>query len=358
VTFEGLSANQNLNCSPKKEPIWQFPITGQNADTLYHVDTFAPPSRIYGLPRLKAILSTVEKRMYYSSIFLGSSFCRQFLLLCKGSINFSGRDFSLSRLVESIATPIVEHTLPFHSNTSKSHSRKFEDVFRTNRRRCISDIVYKEFARVDIAISDNAKATVAEKTFLIKLVRWCRTVFNVPISYHNSGQISGDVRLLPYQEGPMVSFLMARPIRAREIFFVKHLSSRYFRSVTGNSYRFFVRPDGYSLVRDIVQTARLLNGPRKEQFDLDQIETKVKRKELAKERFKEQIQVLGKMISDDDKVLKHCVQAQVNRNYIESLYARLTDSCAESINRSDVMELCRFVNMHNYMRKLFSEFNS
>ena len=100
----------NFSFLNSEENVCQTIITGQNADTLFHVDHFGPTNRTGGLQRIVEIIKSIKFRMVYSMPFYKGSLSIQLLSQFK-SINYRKR--TLGSLLMPSLIGLGEHKYPF-----------------------------------------------------------------------------------------------------------------------------------------------------------------------------------------------------------------------------------------------------
>jgi len=356
VTLEGMLAESGTKDIDSQESASTYAITGQNADTLYHVDTFAPPSRVYGVRRLLALRRTMKYRAVYSRLFLSGSFLRRILQFWPIRLPVKSRNGETRLLVESITQPAAEHVIPFAANDEdRFTTNEARKLFLAMRQARITDEVFSMSSKKGLGLDQGRKLSAIQLTLIIKLARWCRTVFNVPISYHNSLQVFNTDRLLPYQEGPLAQFFLERPLHLREVFFIKHLSEQYFKKRVGLSYRKFVLPINYSPWSDLLNflthawqrlQKRVLQSRTREKDWIKGVG--VQRDNIAGTEVRNSLRAI---LGNENRILMQYVRHPEYANYIDRLYDKLysAESTFDIKDRSMVMELCRLINMHLFI---------
>ena len=202
-------------------------ITGQNADTLYMLDTFAPGTHEYGLRRVLSLLETARKRLLLSRVVLGSkssSLWRRVLVsvLCFPQ---KPRYFSNLLLAKNLFSGSREHVQPFREGSDAilglKSARDFELACKSHNLMPeeLDSLRYREFL------------------FFLKSLRWLRTVQNSHVFFLHRSRLSGARYCHPFSEGPVANFLLGFTPSRRDILSPKHLESKLFKRLTGLSFR-------------------------------------------------------------------------------------------------------------------------
>ena len=113
------SSNQDKN---------KFSITGQNADTLFHIDHFGPDNREMGISRFLYVIYFMHKRIYYSMPYYLEKWWLKFFPFFVPKKRFNKNIFDL---LKSTFSGIDEHVGPFEEETIKTPSnidrKKFQE---------------------------------------------------------------------------------------------------------------------------------------------------------------------------------------------------------------------------------------
>mgnify|MGYP006872210575 FL=1 len=157
-------------------------INGQNADTLYHVDAFAPNSSTYIPVKILRTISKLNSRVMYSDLFLSKNKINWFLRLWPFSVKKKDLDFDLKEYLSSISIPISEHVIPLKEKIDQNDS-KINSIIKKNKYKKIFLPIYdyieanhKEFL---------TKPSSLQTLSLIKIFRWYITINHVPLNYTN-----------------------------------------------------------------------------------------------------------------------------------------------------------------------------
>lgn len=305
-------------------------LSGQNADTLYHVDTYAPSSSMPRLIKWLLILLGIKKRVYYSSIYLDKSERSKFKWrLWPFSLNGKYRNESFSDYVKSLSLPMGEHVSPFHEEPNRfSVSEEYKDF----RKRELFLPLWNDY---------KASGTLDWDLRSIKVFRWFRTVFNVSVNYKNNCQATGINRIIPYNEGPLANFLLDQPIGPSEVVFVKAFSYRYFKESVGVSYDSFIsrsRGVGFSVS---FYWSRLFR----------KISMKLFKSKVHADKYTSELDILRDLVGDDSYYLCSLLKDERSIAEIKKIYddINVMKGCSD---KNKMMLLCRVVNMHLFVNKL------
>ena len=202
----------NKNLFPLKKTY----IIGQNLDTLYYNDTFAPSTYIINLKRIVLILKTLHLR--FISTYL-------FYKIMNFIYSFSSKK-ELSRVllkrIERISSSTKEHE-PFFFNSS--------NYTKYNR----SENFLKPIIK-NLKLNNKYKYKTNEISQLVKDIKWLRFVINTKLLYANYENYFNVKILTPYSEGPMVNFFYNYKLKFKEIFFVKDLQNYVIKKHENRSF--------------------------------------------------------------------------------------------------------------------------
>lgn len=308
-------------------------INGQNADTLYHVDAFAPNSSTYIPVKILRTISKLNSRVMYSDLFLSKNKINWFLRLWPFSVKKKDLDFDLKEYLSSISIPISEHVIPLKEKIDQNDS-KINSIIKKNKYKNIFLPIYDyiEANHKELLTSPSS----LQKLSLIKIFRWYRTINNVPINYHNL-QIGEDLnRVIPFTEGPIANFFLRRNLSFSEMFYIKKIFYKYFKKEVGKSYTYFCKNNSrfafFLIFKALLDKASIfLSG--KETHDRQRC-------------YSEELNILKNIRLNDKKILLEHISDQEIKAYFESLYEML-DKSPSKISRNEMMNLCRLVNLEN-----------
>lgn len=308
-------------------------INGQNADTIYHVDAFAPNSSTYIPVKILRIISRLSSRVMYSDLFLSKNKINWLLRFWPFSVKKKNLDFNFKEYLSSVSIPISEHVIPLKEKINKDDS-KINSIIKKNKYKNIFLPVYEYIEACQKELLTNSSSL--QKLSLIKIFRWYRTINNVPINYHNL-QIGEDLnRVIPFTEGPIVNFFLRRNISFSEMFYIKKIFYKYFKKEVGKSYTYFCKNRSqfaFTLIFRAFLDKALIFLSGKETHD-------------RKRCYSEELNILKNIRPNDKKILLEYISDQEIKAYFESLYETL-DKTTGQISRNELMNLCRLVNLEN-----------
>ena len=111
-------------------------ISGQNADTLYHVDTFAPNSSTSTPVKFLRTISKLKHRIMYSDLILNKNKTKWFLRLWPFSVKQKNLNPDLSEFLSSVSIPMDEHVVPLKEKIDLNDS-KIKNIIKQNKHRNI-----------------------------------------------------------------------------------------------------------------------------------------------------------------------------------------------------------------------------
>jgi len=197
-------------------------LTGQNSDTLFHVDTFAPSSFTTGVIRLIKLSSSLFLRFKTTEMYF--RLCRIFkkkdaskLLLLKIEKSYCGlkeHEISTNTLNEKILKIINNYK-------KKSYMKPFTIW--------LQDDFYKNLEKTSFA-------NFEKDNHLMRLARWIRTIGNFQQQFLNFSYNEKITICTPFSEGPIAFPLLSYQLDIRDVFFPKIFLHNYIKSELGFSY--------------------------------------------------------------------------------------------------------------------------
>ncbi len=311
-------------------------ISGQNADTLYYVDTFAPNSSTSTPVKILRTISKLRHRIMYSDLILNTNKIKWFLRLWPFSVKQKNLNPNLDEFLSSVSIPMDEHVVPLKEELDQNDSH-IKNIVKHNKHRNIFLAVRNNFMHEEELLNN---PNSLQKLSIIKIFRWYRTVNNVPINYHNLHIGQNINRVLPFTSGPLANFFLKRSLSLSEMFFVKRIFYKYFKTETGKKYSYFCKnraTDTFVLFFKFLYTKLLMLLQRKSK--LDDIRD-----------YSKELSILNKIRLHDKKVLLDHISNKEIRSYFDSLYKTL-EIIPNNISRSEMMILCRLVNLENMLYK-------
>ena len=211
-------------------------ISGQNSDTLFHVDCFAPPSWLGGIRRFVSIISTSLKRFYSSTIW--------FAILHRCEFLYS-QIFSCKYLPKTL----VDLLSPSYLTTGE-HASFASDISlpaNLNHRYSFLRFKYKHFLKpvlacfgsvynIDFYNTSLSELHPMHVNHLVRAARWFRSIHNFSSSFYNRSVYENSLYLTPFSEGPVVSTLLHWRIGLHDCFSIKSACQRLIEIETSSSY--------------------------------------------------------------------------------------------------------------------------
>lgn len=191
-------------------------IVGQNLDTLYYNDTFAPNTWIINLRKIFIILKTSHLR------FISTNFFFNILsFLAKIRKKFNLRNNLISQLSYISKSPNEHEPIFLNKKNFKQYNRMqffFNPLLKT------------------LNLKKKSTFTPIELSQFVKDIKWLRFVINTRLLYSNYETFSKVRVLTPYSEGPMVNFFYNYKLSLKEVFFIKDLQNYVFKKYENNSF--------------------------------------------------------------------------------------------------------------------------
>lgn len=209
--FESL---KYLNINNKKSNF----ISGQNADTIYFIDTYSPSTRFIGIRRKILILYSSFKRLKHLPLLYELEYF----------LSKFGFKSKFTPYIESQIGSEEEHPVPKFNyfNKSKFETYKIKNTLDEVKILIQKKTMFKEFKSLNYRI----------RYLLIKIIRWYRTVHNSYSNYQLSFLFTNINRILIYSEGPIASVLLRYRLNFFDLFLIKRFSYRFFKEKTNVSF--------------------------------------------------------------------------------------------------------------------------
>lgn len=334
----------NHDILDKKSKAAVVDLVGQNADSLYAIDTFAPSSIYTDFKRWLPLLKGLRKRVYYSDLFLRPGKAPFWLRLWPFCVSKAKKSASFEQYLKSTVTPAGEHVIPLHEVEAKGMPVWLYKKNKAIKMDSLYEPILGEVVKKYGSLSKVARDTRV-KNHVIRVFRWFRTIQNAPSNYHNTGRVDGVQRLVPYSEGPISDFYLNMLLNLKDVFFVKRLSYAYFKQVTGRSYFSFTKrlylPFLVRLLRlPFLYLKRLFvkEGPS-----------------VTLQQFERALPVLKQMIPVQERYLSSFFKNDALAKYVANLYERFEVQDAKKLSKADVAMLCRLVNTELLLRSALAE---
>ncbi len=294
-------------------------LSGQNADTLFHIDTFAPASTVIGYKRLIANVRARNKRYVYSDSNL------------KNIKTFD----KFNNILQHVASSLDEHEDFSLSNKIKESNIK--NIIRSHKLNYtylpILNILNNQYSIKDDFDSIDSNSRI----FSLKVMRWFRTVQNVPVNYLNLSKASKINRVIPYTEGPIANFAVNYKILPVDHFFEKLIIYRLFFKLSKLHYRF------------LVNLAFIANIPR---LIYDKIRFVIFKKESIAEGYKNNITYLRQLTINYQDIHKLFKNEEII-NYLMQLQKVINENSIASVNLTKQDEIVRYAGAIYFLNKMF-----
>ncbi len=225
--YIGMPVDKDLYSMPK------YLITGQGADSIYVIDSFAPSTEMIGEKRIQYIINTVQNRLNINEKRALSN-----LSIDSLDVNFfAGLQHNklFLDLINKQCSSLDEHVNYTASDEQIKHP------FAEMRKVLIADEIIKLIPELHTSNS------ILEA---FRYIKWMRSLVNVQQNYMNMAQVQNIFRLTPFLEGPMVNLFFSYNIREIESIYIKDHLERLFSCLTnGYSHRLLVE-DALKIVRE------------------------------------------------------------------------------------------------------------
>ncbi len=302
-------------------------LTGQNSDTLFHIDTHAPSSFTVGFLRILKLATSMHLRfkttiIYYKIYRLFNKYGPKNIFppgVVKTFTSLSEHKNKNNNLPIQILNVINDYKKNFYVLPLENWLKG-----EFNKKLSYSKLSYSE--------RDNHAA---------RLARWLRTVGNFHQQFLNLGNYEKTVICTPYSEGPLASELLTYKLGLVDIFKPKFFLHRYISLKLNKTY---------SNIRKKVLKISFLS------FSLQVIIYLLrfmKKKNSKNNNFVniEEINKLRKIILHKDgtveRLLLKFIKDPMCKSYINQLYDYLDLKIdCNKLDSSKGMQLCRLVNLH------------
>lgn len=284
-------------------------FSGQNMDSFYSIDNYAPGYERVGLRRLKDKMTSISKRMRYTYPFI------------KITSSLKGKEKTLTEYLCSLNYPLIEHTVPLENPLPVLPSQlgKIEEEFIQYKEKTLVDPILKIF-------QNSPKQSDLLLNHLIRFSKRLRFISNTPRLYNYYDTFFGFQRILPVLEGPVSSDLMQFKLSSKDAISIKQYLHKYFKKAIGKNF--------IDYKDEIISRSTGLN---KRYLDL-----KRERSFLAS--------VLREFNLSESYLLDNIKNKDI-RFYIESLYQRLKKENDE-LAKKDLMRFERMLNLELFFRNL------
>lgn len=315
-------------------------FSGQNLDTLYYVDTFAPLSTITGYKRAVYTFLKIPYRVVYYWMFHS----KKWRFLLTPILRKKEWRMSFKTLIDRLARSYQEHTMVYEKEKFPKGLEALSEMYQKNRDERLSlpvtDLMKRKFGK------DLEDFNSSERLTTIKTLRWCRTIHNVPTMYQNIRRIDDLERMIVYNHGPLASFFMNYRLTIREMFTIKPLSHRYFQSKM-KPYSSYVKELGLnpSWTRGIVsKLKRVIQRPI----------PVVPQKALS---LNKEMDILVELLSNQ-RLISVNFKTPEAKMLFDFWMERISNHRNFSWTKDMAMMACRFVNMQVFLNNILNNDNS
>ena len=325
--------------------IINYQLTGQNADTLYQLDTFAPSTEALFLKRIILNVKACSSRLQLLVKIIAG---RKLNIFFQRSKFLQRYQCSISNL-----TSFSEHS-HFVPSTLVSYYIPDLDALLESRQDSFDIVNY---------LAPAAFSNFCSQKFdlKLKLIRYYRTIQN---SARNIYEIylfnRADFRIMPFMYGPLLLHLMLKRYRMIDIFFPKSTLYRNFYLRTGFSFRSI-----FSITSVLDETRlffkRILtrHSQHQDSFDKDKkLRLLTRLYKLTFERYDPAIYLplIERSCPQDPTSTHHFLRLKEHVERINSLTTLTIDPCLDDIiNLYGERYLCRVLNMYIFLADLHSD---
>lgn len=306
----------------------QIFISGQNFDSLYFIDTYAPSFTANGLRYLIKLFVTMPSRFYNTITFFSY-------------VLFKYKDKALHNYIDPIACSKEEHAVPFQKKkVFPSKYGQLDDKFANYKS---EDLAQNFLKQVESKGYNQKYLTASQFSFLVKCFKWQRFVANTSANYFGVEQFVGLKRYLPILEGRMPHLLLRITLRLRDVFTIKPHLYKYYRQHFGRSHYndrkiATLSTEPSNIRRNWRDFKRKLFGDKRSTFNPATIEEIKVLEDFYKETFKDDAPYLVKSIKDED-----------IKNYMNDLHKQGMNNTFAQLPKARIMELERFLNLNYFL---------
>lgn len=298
-------------------------LSGQNADTLLHIDTFAPASTVIGYKRLTANITARNKRYVYSNSNLKE-------------INTFDK---FNNILKHIASSLDEHE--DYDLNNKFNQSDINSIIRSHKVNN-SYLPVLNILNNQLSIEDNFDSIDSgSKIYALKVMRWFRTVQNVPVNYLNLSKVSKINRIIPYTEGPMANFAVNYEILPMDHFFEKRIIYKLFFRLSKIHYRF------------LINVAFIVNLPK---LIYDKVQFLIFKKESLEQTYKNNIGSLQQLTINYENVHKRFKNKEILR-YLAELQKLINGDDIALVKLTKQDELVRYAGAIYFLNKMLKKTN-
>ena len=316
-------------------------LSGQNSDTMFHIDTHAPGSFTVGIIRLIKMASGIFKRFCTTNIYY------RFFRIVKNKNDI------LHPSIIKFYTSLYEHQVQ-----NNDIPLEIDKIIKNYRIKYYFN-PFKNWVQKEFYLNPDIKKLSNEEkdNRLARLARWLRTVSNFHQQYRNISYFENTKICTPFSEGPMASELLSYRLGLIDILIPKLFLHNFIKKKLGISY---------SEVRQIVLGGGLIDLPKQLLYIFRKLIDKtfkkffkIKNKNSIKENKvfdKKDLYYLREILGHNngiiERVLLDYVEDNSCRQYLNLLYDYLElkidinySDKTEGMLKTEAMRLCRLVNL-------------
>ena len=330
-SLNSLPGSQYLYFTPefnsKSEIEKNIYISGQNLDTLYSVDNFSPGTLSVGFEKLKKTIMKSRLRFLYTKTSLQLlSFKSKLMKRILNLIFRSDVDLNFKNFLITNSTQIREHVFPLKELTSEYDIPINIYAKYKNHRYNKLALPFLKLIKVKSDKTDIEDLPYRLKNHYLRILRFLRTVQNVTTMYHNLSTIENRVRILPYNEGPMVEYFLNYNLTLNDTVRIKRILKKYFKDNVGLNHEVFVK--------------RFLDeGVKKNDLSDDIIRNE-----------QETIKHLKKLINHNKSFLLKNLKNKSYKDFIKNLYSEVENYSSLGYAKKSMI-FYRLINLDLYLKQ-------
>ncbi len=204
-------------------------ITGQNLDSMYHIDTFAPNTEYTGIYRFLVLLKSSLLRLRYTKINAIFQNLKS-NIFNDPEIKSLQFDQTLNSDFEHVKRKVFEYDLEYTKVKNKE------------------TLKLKKF----LNLNDHLNLNHTSQNSFFKLIKFFRFVQNTYSNYYVLNKSENILRLNAYGEGPILSILINYKLPLSSIFKIKIHSHILFKKLSGYHHNKLVKKAlNYNLAEDL-----------------------------------------------------------------------------------------------------------
>ena len=316
-------------------------VTGQNADTLFHVDHFGPDNRVNALTRAIKILRSIKYRKLYTMPFYRGSFFLRLLSFFRCSRN---KKNTLGMLVMPSLINLAEHNYPFQRPTINKKEIVLQSVVNYKVKKYYEVFLDYYLKKYDVNIDSTKIKDIDPRisNHIVRTIRWFRTVGSFHQQFQNISYAENVNILATYSEGPLVNILLNWELGFLDLFSIKRFSQLYIKRKLGISY---------SQIRmKALGVSAMIKNNLKSLIPFKSILKRfLQRTKKAHITIKD-LHNLRDILSHKNGIIERKLLDYINdnayRDHLNYLYDCLEIKVAtETLSNAQIMQICRLINL-------------